>query len=191
MPTPDELQRAVVADAALIDELTDAFADELREVLTLLTSRIRRLVRQLETDTTGRIVATSQNLARAVQLRADILALLHASGYSQIVTDALDEPLDRLTRQILASTKAPLTTFDLDALVAMKEIRLAELLLIGEDVAVQLWRVVVDGVMGLRPVDALVDDLADLLDISERQARVIYDTAVSTFSRQVGQIGTT
>jgi hypothetical protein len=84
-----------------------------------------------------------------------------------------------------------MTAFDLDALVALKEIRFAELLQVGEDVAVQLWRATVDGVLGLRPIIDLVDDIADLLDISARHARTIYDTAVSTFSRQVGQLGTT
>ncbi len=80
--------------------------------------------------------------------------------------------------------------FDLEALVALKEIRFAELLQVGEDIAVQLWRITVDGVLGARPTLDLVDDVADLLDISARHARTVYDTAVSTFSRQVGQLGT-
>ena len=37
----------------------------------------------------------------------------------------------------------------------------------------------------------LVDDISDFLDVSAKRARTIYDTAVSTYSRQVGQIGTT
>jgi hypothetical protein len=84
-----------------------------------------------------------------------------------------------------------LGAYDLDALVAMKEIRFAQILRVGEDIAANLWRVTLDGVLGARPVVDLVDDIADLLDTSHKQARTLYDTMVSTYSRQVGQIGTT
>jgi hypothetical protein len=180
-----------MADAALIDALTDAFAEELGTVLEIATERMRQLIRTLDTDETGRIAATQQNLARVVRLRADLARLLEAAGYRDLVESATDEPLDQIAAQILRSTKAPLTTFDLDALIAMKQIRFAELLQIGEEAAIGLWRVVLDGVTGVRPVLDLVDDIADLLDISEKHARVLYDTAVSTYSRQVGLIGTT
>ena len=196
MATGDDLQRAAARDAALIDALTEAFADELEQVLVLLTARIRQLVRQLRTNTDGRIVATTQNLALALRLRQDLLQALEEAGYRDVVFRAADEPLDRLARQILTAAgptaqAVEIGAFDLDALVALKEIRFAELLQVGEEIAVQLWRITVDGVLGTRPVLDLVDDLADLLDISARQARTVYDTAVSTFSRQVGQLGTT
>ena len=57
--------------------------------------------------------------------------------------------------------------------------------------ATTIWRTTVDGVLGLRPTVELVQDIADLLDISTKRARTVYDTAVSTFSRQVAQVGTT
>lgn len=178
-------------DAALMDVMTAQFAEELAQVLTLVTGQVRRLVRQLQTDRSGRIVSTQQNLQRAVHLRADLIATLERAGFEDLVTRAVDEPLDELARRLLRGVPQPLTAYDLDALVALKEIRLAELLQVGADIGVQLWRVVVDGVLGVRPVDDLVDDIADMLDVSEKWARQVYDTAVSTFSRQVGQIGTT
>jgi hypothetical protein len=192
----DEFRDAAIRDARLIDELTEAFAQELEQVLILITARIRRLLRQLETDTTGRIAATETNLALALRMRQDLTRALEDGGYPELVTRAADAPLDRLARQLLdprtrTGQAVQLAAFDLDALVAMKQLRLAELLQVGDDVAVQLWRITLDGVVGARPVLDLVDDIADVLDISARHARTVYDTAVATFSRQVEQLGTT
>ncbi len=188
--TIDQIQRAAAQDAALIDALTESFAEELVEVVTLLTARIRTLMRRLETGQDGRIAATMLNLQQALRLRSDLLTVLREAGYGSLVLRAVDEPLDRLAAQILRGMN-PIAAFDVDALVALKEIRLAELLQVGEDIAVRLWRTVVDGVVGARPVLDLIEDVADMLDISTRQARTVYDTAVSTYSRQVGQLGST
>lgn len=187
------MKSAAVTDARLIDALTDSFADELAIVLDLLKTKIRALVRQLETDTTGRIVAKQQNLSLALKMRADLTAALEQAGYHDLAVRAVDEPMDRLAMRVLKGAADPVSlgAFDLDALVAMKQIRLAELLQVGEDFAVQLWRVTLDGVLGLRPVLDLVEDIADILDSSSRQARTIYDTLTSTLSRQVALIGST
>ena len=192
MPQGSQYQAAAVRDARLVDALTDDFARELGIVLDLLKTRIRFLVRRLQSQN-GRVIATQNNLALALRLRSDLLAALEQAGYSQLALAAVDEPLDRLALSVLggAADRVALGAYDVDALAAMKEIRLAQLLLVGEDIAVQLWRVTLDGVLGTRPVLDLVDDIADALDISERQARTLYDTMTSTFSRQVGQIGTT
>jgi hypothetical protein len=187
------IQRAVEKDAALIDALTDSFADELSVVLDLLRTKIRGLVRTLTANPEGRVVATQQNLALALRLRADLIRVLEDAGYTQLALRATDAPLDRLAAQVLkGGTEAVrLGAYDLDALVAMKEIRFAQILRVGEDIAANLWRITLDGVLGARPVVDLVDDIADLLDTSAKQARTLYDTMASTFSRQVAQIGTT
>jgi hypothetical protein len=187
------IQRAVEKDAALIDAMTDSFADELAVVLDLLKTKIRGLVKKIQTDPNGRMVATQQNLALALRLRADLIRVLEDAGYTQLALRATDAPLDRMAAQVLkGGTEAVrLGAYDLDALVAMKEIRFAQILRVGEDIAANLWRVTLDGVLGARPVVDLVDDIADLLDASGKQARTLYDTMVSTYSRQVGQIGTT
>jgi hypothetical protein len=188
-----KLQRAVEKDAALIDALTDSFADELSVVLDLLKTKIRGLVKKIQADPNGRMVATQQNLALALRLRADLIRVLDDAGYTQLALKATDAPLDRLAAQVLKGgvEAVRLGAYDLDALVAMKEIRFAQILKVGEDIAANLWRVTLDGVLGARPVTDLVDDISDLLDTSAKQARTLYDTMTSTFSRQVGQIGTT
>jgi hypothetical protein len=128
-----------------------------------------------------------------LRLRSDLIAALEQAGYSRLALNAVDEPLDRLASSVVkgAPARVALGAYDVDAIAAMKELRLAQLLQVGEDVGVQLWRVTLDGVLGSRPLLDLVDDIADALDISERQARTVYDTLASTFSRQVAQIGTT
>ncbi len=180
--------------AKLIDSLTESFAAELEQVLVLVNARIRTLIRRIETSESGRVVASQTNLAMALRLKKDILQALEQAGYVAFAERVSNEPLDRLAQQILTpQAKAAADTFGLnvDVLAALKQLRLADLLQAGEDTAIQLWRFVVDGVIGARPVLDLVDDIADLLDISEKRARQVYDTAISTFSRQVSQMGTT
>jgi len=196
MTTAAALQQSANRDAALIDSMTESFARELEIVLELLTAKIRVLVRQLQRNPNGRLVAKSQNLALALRLRADLRQALQDAGYQDFAFKFADEPLDTLALQMLKAgtrtgTAAQLGAFDVEALAALKQLRLADLLQVGEDIAIQLWRVTVDGVLGTRPVLDLVDDISDLLDISSRRARTVYDTAVSTFSRQVSQLGTT
>jgi hypothetical protein len=188
---PSRLKASAVKDARLVDALTDGFAEELSTVLDFLKTKIRGLVRKLETNTDGRIVSTQRNLALALRMRADLLRVLEDAGYMQLARRAVDEPLDRLAAQVLRANDdaVQLAAYDLDALVAMKQIRFAELLQVGEDIAVQLWRVTLDGVLGTRPVMDLVDDIADMLDTSAKRARTLYDTIVATYSRQVGLIG--
>jgi hypothetical protein len=186
-----DLKAAAVRDAALVDAIGDDFAAELVEVLKLLQARIRVLLRSLVTDDAGRVVSSPENLARALRLREDLIASLEQAGFHALVTRAVDEPLDEIARQVLRVNSVQLTAYDLDALVALKEIRLAQLLHVTEDIGIQLWRVMVDGVLGTRPVLDLVDDIADTLDISAERARTVYDTLTSTFSRQVAQLGTT
>jgi hypothetical protein len=187
------LQRAVEKDAALIDALTDSFAAELSTVLDLLKTKIRGLIKKIDTNPDGRLVGTQQSLALALRMRADIIRVLEDAGYTKLALKAVDAPLDRLAAQVLNGgvEAVRIGAYDLDALVAMKQIRFAQILQVGEDIAANLWRVTLDGVLGARPVVDLVDDISDLLDTSAKQARTLYDTMTSTFSRQVGQIGTT
>jgi len=190
------LQLAATRDAAVIDAVTRQFAHELESVLDLLTAKIRTLARRLKQNPDGRLAATRQNLALALRLRADLLRMLEEAGYHDLALRFVDRPLDRLAAQMLRAgtvtgEAARMGAFDVEALAALKQLRLADLLQVGEDIAIQLWRTTVDGVLGTRPVVDLVEDISDLLDISARRARQIYDTAVSTFSRQVAQLGTT
>src|SRR5690348_15460353 len=153
-------QRDAERIAAVLDAMTEDFAAELDGVLRLVTARIRALVKELEVEADGRLVANRVNLRRALRLRNDILQLLEQAGYVDLVTKATDAPLDRLATQVLRGDQQALDAFDLDVIVALKEIRLADLLQVGEAAAVTLWRTTVDGVLGLRPIVDLVQDVA-------------------------------
>lgn len=196
MATAKDLEQQTARESALIDVLNARFARELAEVLTLVNAQARELVRALRNDG-GRLVATEASLGRVLALRRDLIAVLERSGYSALAEAVNDGPLDELTRLVLrggdsiAQTAAHLTTADLSAITAFKTVRFEELLELGPQAAARLARVVLDGLLGAQKVDDLVDDVSDLFDVTERQARSLYDTALSIFSRQVDQLHTT
>jgi hypothetical protein len=185
----DELQDAVTREAALMDAMSEAFAEDLADVYTRLQLRVRALLDQFEAEG-GRLVSTQANLGRAIQLRNDLWAALRAAGYDGLIADAVGAPLDRLAADVLSSSKianaaAKLTPVDVNALAAFKELRLADLVDVGDDLLRTVWRSILDGVVGLRPIKDLVKDIARATDLSLRQARTIYDTGISTYARQV------
>lgn len=190
------IQAAAVREGLLSDAVSLQFADELEQVLVLLNARIRALLREFEAEG-GRLVSTRENLRRALALRQDLRTLLEQTGLPTLSAAAIDAPLDRIANAVLKGNaalgeSATLGAFDLEALAAFKEVRLAELLsTLGDGMVEDLWRVIVDGVLGVRPVDELLKDIQDLVDGSAAEARTIYDTAVSTYSRMVDQIRST
>lgn len=190
------IQAAAEREGLLADAISLQFADELEQVLVLLNARIRGLLRELESEG-GRLVSTRDSLRQAMALRQDLRALLERTGLPTLSAAAIDAPLDRLANAVLKGQAALgessiLSAFDLEALAAFKEVRLAELLsTLGDGLVEGLWRVIVDGVLGVRPVEELLKDIQDLVDGSAAQARTIYDTAVSTYSRMVDQIRST
>jgi hypothetical protein len=193
MPSVAQLTRQVQAEARIVDSLDADFAIELQRVVRQLEGRIRGLIRTLDTKR-GRLVMNQAALGRAMRLRVEIRAALEAAGYDAAVASFMDERLDTLTARVLegrslAARAARLTPVDVDTLEAWKSLRAADLLELGDDVATAVWRSTVDGVMAARRPAPLTEELAGLLEVSERQARTIYDTAASTYSRQVDQLG--
>ena len=188
------LQRAAVQEAKLQKAISRRFHVELQESLVLLNRRIRSLLRQLDTED-GRLVSTQANLGRALQLRTDLQAEIRNTGLIELSARAVDAPLDRLTAMVLetseiAAKAAKLTPLHVEALTAFKELRLAELLEVADDAALMIWRATVDGVLGVRPVESLLVDIEDALEATRAEARTVYDTAVSSYSRQVEQLQT-
>lgn len=189
----DRLERQARTEASLVEALTADFVRRLDPVLSQVNRQIRRLLETLDTKA-GRLVATRAALGRALAFRTQALVAINEAGYGALAQAATDAPLDRLAatvlkgRSILASA-ARETPIDLDVLTALKDIRFADLLKLGEQTGEALWKSTIDGVLGLRKVNALADELAEVVEASRRQARTLHDTAVSTFSRQVDQLG--
>lgn len=186
---PTTLQSGAVREARLQDAIVRAFADELEQTLILLNSRIRRLLRQFDAED-GRVKTTVGNIGRAVAMRESILTAMEDAGYTSLLRAAVDQPLDRLAEEVLrtnrlAGLSAIQDTFAVESLAAFKELRLAQLLDLAEDTASAVWRSVLDGVTGARPVDDLLDDLTDVLDAGRAVAQRVYDSAVSTYAQQV------
>lgn len=193
--TSERLELQAAREAALIERLNNRFAREMGEVLTLANAKLRTLVRELRTKE-GRLIATKANLGRTLGLRRDIVRALESAGFAAVAEHVTDEPLDDLARLVLrgksiAQTAFDLSKTDLTAIAAFKTVRFEELLDLSETLAKQLARTVLDGTIGLRPVDHLVQDLADVFDLSDRRARTLYDTAISIYSREVDQLHAT
>lgn len=195
MTTAERLELQAAREAALIEKLNLRFARELREVLKFANRRVRELLAELKTKN-GRLVATKANLGRVLGLRQAIQRVLIEAGFEALAQSAVDAPLDELAETVLRGNSIAQRAFalskpDLNVLTAFKTVRFEELLNVGETTALRLRRVAIDGTLGLRSVDDLVTDLADEFDVTDRQARTTYDTAIQIYSRQVDQLHAT
>ena len=181
------LQRAAIRDAALQDAAVSAFGADLRKVYRRLGVLLRVALGRWETDVDGRTVTSAANLVRVFALRRQARDLVRLAGFDAAAEIAVGESLDTLAA---AAVRATGQTTGLgpnlrEALDAWRDLRLADLLAIADDAARTIQRVVLDGTLGLRPVDRLIADVAKALELSHRQSRSTYDTAISIFSRQM------
>lgn len=186
------LQRAAEREAEIQDFAVQAFERQLQLLVSRFLRRLRADLAEWEVDDAGRLIGDAANLGRALAFRQQLGAWLQEEGFFELAIRVLNDPLDEIAESVLATSRianeaAKLSSFR-DTLHALKELRLADLLDVSEDIARELSRVTFEGMLALRPVDALTLDIADRLEVTQRQARTIYDTAVSTFSRQIEQL---
>lgn len=186
------LQRAAEREAEIQDLAVQAFEQQLEVLVGRFLRRLRAELAQWEVDDAGRLISDAANLGRALAFRHELAAWLEEVGFTKLALEVLGDPLDELAASVLTSSRIAgeaqtLASFT-DTLNALRELRLADLLDVSDDMAREIARVTFEGMVSLRPVEALVGDIADRLDVSQRQARTIYDTAVSTYARQVEQL---
>jgi len=190
MPLIDDLRREAAKQARLIDRLTAAFQRELDPVLSGVTRGVRAVVEDLPT-LRDRLVARQPSLARVLGTRPAFQQVLDTSGYTALVDAAFEAPMDDLTFEVLRArarfSRRPRVTMQI--FDALKDIMRADLFELGDKTMAAVWRATVDGVLSVRSVPDLVSELAELVDVSRRQARTLHDTAVSTYARQVDQVG--
>lgn len=171
--------------ARIADDVTGTYATELGRVLRDLERELRRLA----LDAIDGSKTALQRAVRAAKLRREIQRALDAAGYSHLAETTSTQALDRLVAQVQAlrgaAKVAAFTTTDLSRIVALK--RLAEIDLLGEgqQIAVAVWRTVVQAIYSQRRPADLLDDLATAVDLEETRARTLFDTTVSVFTRQV------
>lgn len=187
------LQQQAIRDAQRQDAAVVRFNAELVRVYRRLTVLLDEALAKWDADETGRLKSTLGNLARVFALRRQARKLLKEAGYDALAEDVLGQSLEALAQSAIRAGRVPVSLGPRveKVLEAWKDLRLADLFDLGESVARQLQRVALDGTLGLRPVSRLVRDVALTLERSERQARTIVDTAVSTFSRQMEQLDAT
>lgn len=183
------LQRAAEREAEIQELAVQAFEQQLEILVARLLRRLRNELADWDVDDAGRLVNDLANLGRALGFRQQFAQWLLEEGFLELAAAVLADPLDELAASVFATSRianeaAKLASFT-TTLNVLKELRLAELLDVSDDMARELSRITFEGILSLRPVEALVLDISDRLDISQRQARTIYDTAVSTYARQV------
>lgn len=182
-----DLQRSVSQSATAQDAAVASFQLELRRVLSRLTRALRLELEDWATDDAGRLTRSVRNIVRVFALRKQSRELLDDSGFDALAVQAMSDPLEKLARIAIKGQPEAMGPSIRQTMDAWRRIRLGELLDVGDNIGRALQRIALDGVLGLRPVDRLILDVRDHLDVTERQARTWYDTAVSVFSREIEQ----
>jgi hypothetical protein len=171
--------------ARVADAVVGAYATELARVL-------RDLERELRTLALDAVEGSKTALARGVRaakLRRQIQQALRAAGYDRLAETASTVRLDAIVAQMErlrgAAKLAAFTSSDMTRILALKQLAQIDLLGQGDQIAHAVWRTFVQGLFSQRPVNDLLDDLADVLDVEQHEARTLYDTTASVFGRQV------
>lgn len=187
MPNPESLALLSEADklAKVADELTASYATELARVLRDLERELRRLA----LDAIDGSRTALGRAARAAKLRRQIQVALRAAGYERLAETATSARLDALVAQMEklrgAARLAAFTSSDMTRILALKELAKLDLLGQGEAITHAIWRTFAQGLFSQRPINDLLDDLAEAIDVELHEARTLYDTTVSVFGRQV------
>lgn len=172
--------------AASADRASASFARGLSLVLRETERNLRRLVQDAADGASTAIIRTLQ----AARTRKEIRQALADAGFDYLAETATSDPLDVLTARVLAARAVSDTALGLTAafdqrIAALRALHQVDLLDEGDVVARLLWQAMTRGVFNSQPVDAILADLADVLDASEPRIRTLYDTSVSIYGRQV------
>lgn len=185
MTTPQDLLDRRTDVARLTDQAVAAFERELALVVRRLERQLRALVADVADGSRTAIIKA----ARASRLRNELRNLLTEAGFEDLLNAATDVPLDRIARAALRHEVGQDVSVFVQSLRpridALKALTLSDLFGQGDQVATALWRATVHGVFSARPVDAILADLASLIDDTAAHLRTLYDTSVSIYGRQV------
>ncbi len=182
----ERLVQSSVQGSIAADVLGELFASELAKVLRSIERRLRPLVADAAEGSTTSIIKAAQ----ANRTRKAIEHALTEAGYPDLAASAYGQRLDPIvdhvlsTRALAQQTARMSGAFD-QRVQAIKLLHETDLLDEGDEIARALWQAVIRGVFGARDVNAILQDLADILDSSESQIRTLYDTSVSIFGRQI------
>lgn len=167
------------------DDISQRFADELRQVFKDTERKLRPLLKDAaEGDRTAIVKA-----AQANRLRKDLRTAMTEAGYDTLADVATQTPLDKLAATVLRGRLAQESErFAASAqlrIEGMKALQLGNLLDEGDAAAKALWDATLRGIFGSRDVDSILMDLGKVLDKREPVIRTLYDTSISIYGRQV------
>jgi hypothetical protein len=148
------LQRAAEREAEIQDFAVQAFERQLQLLVPRFLRRLRSELTEWEIDEPPAAWSAPRTWARADVPRA-ARAWLEEEGFIDLALEVLGDPLDEIAKSVLATSRianeaAKLSGFT-DALNALKELRLADLLDISDDIARELSRITFEGMLSLRP----------------------------------------
>jgi hypothetical protein len=176
---------ATERQAAIADDLGRSYAKELAAVKADLERSLRRLLIDAKE---GSRTATALAV-RGLRLRKELRDVLRDAGYDDLADLSTVRGLERMAKAVertrVAAQVAGFTTRDVARIQALKELARLDLLAQGDDVAIALWRSVVQGLYSKRPIADVLDDLSEVLDKSMAEVGTLYDTTVSIFGRQI------
>jgi hypothetical protein len=187
--TPADLVALAEILAEDADQLSDAFARELADVLRRLERRLPEVISEATSGRTGSAVRAAA-LGRA---RANLRRLLTEAGYDDLIDTSVTVSVDRALARLAATSEAYRQALAFDTtgrptaftglLRALVETGREDLRLWGDELATALWRATARGVLGAEPPARLIASLTSVLDGQRARAATLYDTNVSIVQR--------
>lgn len=169
-----------------VDVLVGQFEADLARVWVVLRERIVRLTNQLISEK-GRVVSTAVNLGVARASARELQAALEEAGYTDLIAGALDVMGDLAKYQGLGQTTVArverAAAWSAETLDAFHDIKLRELISVSDAAIRRVEQTLLRGIVGAQDRAELLNEVVAELEISLPQARTIYDTALSEFSR--------
>jgi hypothetical protein len=159
---------------------------DLADVWGVLRRRIITLTSQLEAEG-GRVISTQVNLGVARQAAQELQRTIEEAGFGDLIRVALEEMGDLGKYQGLGQTRVARVVREVawsaDTLDAFHDIKLRELVSVSEDAIRRIEQTLLRGIVGAQDRAELLNEVVAELEISLPQAKTIYDTALSEFSR--------
>lgn len=185
MAEQDRLQMIGQTFASLADTESARFARELGRVLSALERDLLGLVQGVRAGNRGVL----SKVGRLLTLRREIRLALERAGYSDLVTRASIDTVERMAQAAqanrLVTAGQALGRVSPERLQVLAELMRADLLGIGDALAHQVWRAAVTSLYTDRPVVDIVTALATAIEKSRAQAQTLFDTQVSVVGRQI------
>jgi len=183
---PAKARRQAAALDREISRKVAGFEADLARAWVVVRERVVRLTNQLLVER-GRVTSTAVNLGVARRVAAELQTALQDAGYQGLVTRALETMGDLAKYQGMGQTAVArverAVAWSAETLDAFHDIKLRELLSVSDAALRRVEQTLLRGIVGAQDRGELLNELLAELEVTLPQARTIYDTALSEFSR--------